>query len=214
MSGATTAYLTMQGAGAVGQAYGAYSSAQGSKSAMQSQANIANTMAEIAEINAQGANFSAEQTLLSGQRREQNVRLKGAQLKSSQRASMAANGIDLGSQTPVNILTSTDLMVDEDARAVALDSLRAAWGYRTQSTNYVNEAISKRAQANGLNTTANAINPFLSGASSLLSSAGSVATNWYMMNKLGMFGDGSGNEKIWGSSLNEWKNSGWGFVKK
>lgn len=191
MSGATSAFLVMQGAGVAGQAYGAYSSALGSRQAMQSQANIANTQAEIAEINAQGATFSAEQTLLAGQRREQNVRLKGAQLKSSQRASMAANGIDLGSQSAVNILTSTDLMADEDARSVALDSLRAAWGYRTQSTNYVNDAIAKRAQASGLNTTAGAINPFLSGTSALLTGAGKVASNWYMMNKLGMFGDGT-----------------------
>lgn len=196
MSGATsassTAFLALQGAGVAGQAYGAWSSAQGAKSAMQLQANIMNTQAEIAEINARGAEFAAQQTLLSGQRRESNVRLKGAQLKSTQKAAMAANGIDLGTGTAAEILTTTDLMTDLDAQAVALDSLRSAWGYRTQGTNYLNEAIGKRAQANGLNTTAGAINPFLSGATSLISGATKVASSWYIANKLGMFGDGTG----------------------
>ena len=188
---ASTAFLTMQGAGAVGQAYGAYSSSLATREAMQSQANIADTQANISDINAQGAEFSAQQTLLAGQRREQNVMLKGAQLKSTQRAGMAANGVDLGSGSAVNVLTSTDVMTAEDTNAVHLDAVRSAWGYRTQATNYANEAIGKRAQANGLRTTANAINPTLAGAASLISGAGQVAASWYMANKLGMFGDGS-----------------------
>lgn len=211
---ASTAFLTMQGAGAVGQAYGAYSSSLAAREAMQSQANIANTQASISELNAEGAEFSAQQTLLAGQRREQNVRLKGAQLKSTQRAGMAANGIDLGSGSAVNVLTTTDLMTDEDAAAVKLDAVRSAWGYRTQATNYINDSIGKRAQANGLNTTANAISPFSNGAASLISGAGQVASSWYMASKLGMFGDGSGAGSFGGASDAAWKNSGWGFVKK
>lgn len=187
-----TAFLTMQGAGAVGQAYGAYSSAAGSKAAMQSQANIADTQAQISDMNAAGAEFTAQQSLLAGQRREQNVLLKGAQLKSTQRAGMAANGIDLGSASAVNVLTSTDVMAREDANAVALDALRSAWGYRTQATNYTNEGIGLRARASGMRSTADAITPWMSGVGSLLTSTGKVASNWYMANKLGMFGDGSG----------------------
>ena len=218
---ASTAFLTMQGAGAVGQAYGAWSSAQGTKAAMQSQATIAETQAQIAELNAEGAEFNAQQSLLAGQRREQNVRLKGAQLKSTQRAGMAANGIDLGSGSAVNVLTTTDLMSEEDANAVKLDAVRSAWGYRTQATNYVNEAIGKRTQAYGLNKTAGAINPWMSGGAALLTGAGQVASSWYVANKLGMFGDGSslttnGGLKIGGGTgfnTPDWDTSGWGFVK-
>lgn len=238
---ASTAFLTMQGAGAVGQAYGAYNSASLANSALNSQADIAgtmagaardraesinrigaitkdiaNTQAKISEVNAELSEFQAEQTILAGQRREQNLRLKGAQLKSTQRATMAANGIDLGSQTPVNILTTTDVMTDLDAKAVALDALRSAWGYKTQAVNFrieglsrqaagiaaesnaigqssslIMDAIGKESQAYGMRTMASATNPWLSGGASLMSSAGSVATNWYMMNKLGMFGDGA-----------------------
>ena len=50
--------------------------------------------------------------------------------------------------------------------------MRTAWGMRTQATNYQNEALAARA-------TAGAINPGMSAASSLLTSAGHVASSWY-----------------------------------
>ena len=63
-----------------------------------------------------------------------------------------------------------------DANTLEANAVRTAWGMRTQATNYQNEALAARA-------TAGAINPGMSAVSSLLGSAGSVASSWYQYSK-------------------------------
>ena len=130
------------------------------------------------ELNAELAEKAAQVELANGQRQVQGVRLKAAQLKSAQRVSMAANGIDLGSDTAVNILTTTDYMSEVDANTAEANSVRSAFGYRTQAVNVSNNANSARASAGG-------INPFASASGTLLSGAGQVAGSWYSLKKSG-----------------------------
>jgi hypothetical protein len=165
------ASMGMQVAGAITSVIGTYYSAQASKSQLAFQAAMADTNARIAEKNAQ-------QTLLAGQREEQNVRRRTGMLKSEQRVAMAANGIVLGEGTAANIIASTDISGEIDANTVALNALRSAWGYRTQGTSYSNEAVMSRANAS-------AINPNMNAASSLIGNASNVAGNWYQMKKIG-----------------------------
>lgn len=150
---------------AISGAVGAYQAGKAQKSTLRFQERMG-------EINARVAEGQAQTMLLRGQREEQNVRLRTAHLKSAQRTSLAANGIDLNSQTAVNVLTSTDVMGEIDANTVAADAVRAAWGYRTQSTNALNEALLRGAAANGISAGGAA-------ASSLVGSAGTVAQEWY-----------------------------------
>jgi hypothetical protein len=168
-----TASIALMGFGAVNNTFGSYFSAKNSKAALGYQAEIAETNAQIAEL-------GARSELRKGQREEQRVRLNTAQLKSRQRTSLAANGIDLGSQSAVNILTTTDVMGEIDANTVAANAVRSAWGYRTQGTNFQNEARMKRA-------TASTINPVGSAATTLLGESGRVASSWYSLNKAGAF---------------------------
>ncbi|CAB4133187.1 hypothetical protein UFOVP140_54 [uncultured Caudovirales phage] len=100
----------------------------------------ADSVRQIAELNARMSEDNAQNALRQGERAQQNLDLKAAQVKSTQRATMAANGIDLGSATPLNILTSTDVMHASDANAIASNAIRAAFGYRTQEVNYENQA--------------------------------------------------------------------------
>lgn len=161
--------LMLQGGGALTSAIGAYSSAQSQKSAMGYQAGID-------DINAKQAELSAQQELYKGNAAVAQVTQRAGQIKSSQRASMAANGIDLGTGSAAEVLTSTDIMKEQDTNTLTANAVRAAWGYRTQATNFQNDALMKRAGADS-------IDPLLSGATSLLGSAGSIANNWYNMNK-------------------------------
>jgi len=170
-SGLGTASLGFMVAGMASSMIGSYYGAQAQKSTLAFQASMNDINARIAEKNAQ-------QTILAGQRQEQATRLQTASLKSDQRAAMAANGIQLGEGTAANVIASTDVLGEIDANTVAMNALRQAWGYRTQSTNYGNEALMQRA-ASG------AISPGMSAATSLLGSAGSVAQSWYQMNKTG-----------------------------
>lgn len=175
---AQAAMVGQVGGGAMG-AVGSYFSARQQKTALNAQAAIADQNARIAELGAQSE-------LARGQREEQSSRLKTGQLKSSQRASMAANGVDLGSDTATNILTSTDTMGDIDANTIASNAVRSAWGYRTQATNAQNEALMKRATAGG-------INPLASAATSLIGSAAQVAGSWYSLNKAGALDEAKAN---------------------
>jgi hypothetical protein len=134
--------------------------------------------ATMSDLNAKTAELGAQAELAKGQREEQAVRLKTGQLKSRQLVAMAANGIDLSSDTAQNILNTTDVMGEIDAQTVAENAIRQAWGYRTQGVNAQNEALFARATSRG-------ISPGMAAASSLLGDAGQVAGNWYTMKKLG-----------------------------
>lgn len=210
------AALSMQGAGAASSAVGAYYGAKSSKNSLDLQANLADINAastlDMVEINAASvrdtvainsrlAEGAAQSTLLTGQRQEQQSRISTANLKGTQRASMAANGIDLGAGTAVQVLTSTDAMGEVDAATIQSNAVRSAWGYRTQSVLQNNQMLNQsmnqttQAKSQAMNQTnqalmsrasAGAISPLGSATTSLLGSAGSVAGNWYQYNKAGV----------------------------
>lgn len=166
-----SASLIGQIGGGVSSAVGGYFSAATQKAALQGQAAVADVNARIAELGAQSA-------LLQGQQQVGALTLKAGQLKSSQKAALAANGVSLGEGNAAEIQASTDIMAEIDADTLTANAVRSAWGYRTQAVNFQNEALSKRASVE-------AINPGMSAAGSLLGSAGSVAGSWYSLNKSG-----------------------------
>lgn len=168
-----TASVALTGAGIATNTVGAYWSAKNSKIALEGQAAIAQSNARIAELSAQSA-------LNQGQREVGRLTLKAGQLKSSQRAALAANGVDLGAGNAAELQASTDIMKEIDRNTVEANAVMSAWGYRTQAMNFENEALVKRA-------TARAISPGAAAASSLLSNSGQVAASWYSMNKAGAF---------------------------
>lgn len=158
-------------AGGAMSTIGAYSQAQAQRSLLTSQANID-------DINARLSDAAAQSARESGSRQVQASRLATARLKSSQRASLAANGVDLSVGSAAEQLTSTDVLGEMDANTLEANALRSAWGYRMQGVNYRNDALMRRAGAD-------AISPWLAAGSSLLTSAGNVAASWYNYKKGG-----------------------------
>jgi hypothetical protein len=160
---------------------GSYYTAKGQKIALRGQADLADNNARVAELAAQSA-------IRQGQKVEQSVRLRTANLKSSQRASMAANGIDITAlgahDTAANVLTTTDVMGEIDANTVAANAARSAWGYRTEGVNYKNDALLKRSGARS-------ISPLLSAGGTLLSGATDVSSSYYALKKTGAFSRGA-----------------------
>lgn len=144
--------------------------------AAQGQQSMLEAQAELARINAASAESAARAAMLAGQREEQRLRLQTGMLRSRQRASLAANGVDLGEGSAARVLASTDILGEIDANQIAANAIGRAWGYRAQATQ-------ARIDANLTDARADAINPVASAAGSLLSSAGSVAASWYAMNK-------------------------------
>ena len=165
--------VALMGAGVASNTVGSYWSAQNTKITLEGQAKLADINARISEL-------GAEQELIKGEREVAQVTMRAGQLKGSQRAAMAANGIDLGTGNAAEIQATTDLMKEIDKNTVEANAVRSAWGYRTQGMNYQNEALVKRGSAGG-------INPGMTAFGSLLSNSGQVAGTWYSMNKAGAF---------------------------
>jgi len=158
------------------QVGGALSSMVGSYFAAESQRSALRFQADMQEINSRISESAAQSALNQGQRQIGQLTLQAGQLKSRQRAAMAANGIDLGEGNAAEVQASTDIMKEIDVNQINLNATLAANGLRTQSVNQSNAAILGRGMASG-------INPGSSAVSSLLSSAGSVASSWYQLAK-------------------------------
>lgn len=153
------ASLISQIGGGITSAIGGYYSAAAQKSALGFNA-------KLAELSAQGE-------LEKGQHEAMRLTMKAGQIKSAQRASMAANGIDLGEGSAAEVQASTDIMKEIDKNTIEANAIRSAWGYRT-------DAAMSRAKAS-------TISPFGAAAGTLLTSAGSVADSWYRFKQSGAF---------------------------
>lgn len=140
------------------QAYGAYSSAKGQQQASQYNA-------KVGEARAQDALSRGEYEAVKHQSNT-------AKLKSAQVATMGANGLDVGFGSALDILVGTDIQSDADAAMIRYNAEREAWGHR--------------AGVEMDKFSAGSINPMMSGASSFLTGAGGVASQWYTFKDRGM----------------------------
>lgn len=159
----------MQIAGKATGAVGAYGDAKMETMSL-------NYQAKMDDLNADMAEQSAQQEFAKGQDQVAMSTLRAGQVKSSQRAAMAANGIDLGQGSASEVLTSTDLMKENDANTLTTNAIRAAWGHRVEATNFKNAANMKRAGAS-------TISPFWRASDSISGGAGQLAQSWYSMSK-------------------------------
>lgn len=150
--------------GAATKGIGSYSSTKAQQSSLDYQASVADQNAQLEQDRASIA-------LDNGVSNVQNQGLKTAQTKGMQTANLAANGVDLGTGSARDVLTSTQLMGQRDADQLQTNALREAWGYSTQAADTANNAAKLRTMAGN-------ISPALSGASSLLGSASQVSSAW------------------------------------
>lgn len=167
MSAATMATVSTVAsiAGLGMSAIGAYNQSKASKAAYEYQAAVANNNATMAE-------YKARDAITRGQSAEVAQRMRTAGLKGTQRANLAARGLDLGEGSALDILAGTDYMGEADALTIRDNASREAWGYR-------NNAASSSADAGMYGSRASAESPGTAAATSLLTSAGTVASGWY-----------------------------------
>lgn len=178
-----------------GQIAGMFQSAAGSYYSAASQRSNLQFQADMAEINARMSESSAQSALLQGQKQVGAISMQAGKIKRSQRAAMAANGIDVGVGNAAETMASTELMKEIDMNTAEANAVMSAWGYRVQGTSYQNQANIGRASAG-------AVSPFASAASSLINGATSVASSWYSMKKLGLMDTPSGAGQFNGVTAN------------
>ena len=206
IDGSTLAQMSLasQIGGAATSSIGGFFGASTQRANLAGQSAIAEANARIADANAaitkttantnaRIAELGAQSVLDQGNKQTAALTLKAGQIKSSQRAALAANGVDLGDGNAAEVQASTDIMKDIDVNTISANAVRSAWGYRTQATNYQNEALSAesngwayRADAATKRASASSISPASSAATSLLGGAGTVASSWAAFKKNGL----------------------------
>lgn len=175
------------GAASLGaQAFGVGMSTVGAIFGASMQKSALKSQARIDEINARIMDGNARAEIQRGTFLESVAKMKGSQLKSSQTARFAHNGVDIaGSPSAQAVITGTDVVTEVDANNIRANALQAAWGQRFKAGDFRRRAASARASAAG-------ISPFLAGATSLIEGAGQVASSWYSLSKAGgLSGQGS-----------------------
>jgi hypothetical protein len=120
----------------------------------------------MAEYAAQDAMARGDEAAIAAQRRT-------AQLRGTQRASMAASGLDLSFGTPADLIDQTDFFGQIDANTARDNAKREAWSSRAQGAN-------ARAQGNAAAKQGN-----LAAAGSILGGAAQAADKWYTLNPAG-----------------------------
>ncbi|MDR5772078.1 MULTISPECIES: hypothetical protein [unclassified Caballeronia] len=166
------ATLALGAAGGALKLFSALTTAGATRTAEDAQADAAATNALIAER-------AAASAISSGQAQASDVSIRGAQTIATQRAALAANGVDLNSGTAASLQASTKYVTDQNVDTITANAARAAMGYTTQSNDYADKAGSLRAAAGSVSSVT-------AGATSLLTSATSVASDWYRNQRVGV----------------------------
>jgi hypothetical protein len=191
-----------QGAMIVGDIANLFGASSVAKYNAKSQKSALKYQAEISAINARLAEISARSALDAGKHEAAQTGMQYGALKSRQRASLAANGVALGTGNAAEIQASTDILKQIDLNTIKNNAIRTAFGIRTQ-------AVNSQAEARMFSASASGISPSSAAMTTLLTGAGSVADRWY---KRGVFD--TGNWDNWGSQSGEFANphdSVWGF---
>lgn len=111
------------------------------------QANgIAQIQANIARINAQQMESQAQGALRAGEKAVLQKTMQAGQVKGSQRAALAANGIAVGEGSAAELQASTDIVKTIDANQLAANAQQEAWGYRNKALDYNGQARMIEAQ--------------------------------------------------------------------
>lgn len=131
-------------------AFSAYSAAESQNSSDEYQAGVARN-------NQQTAEWQAADAAQRGNEAKAATRRKYSALEGTQRASLAARGLDIGEGSANAMLQDTAFFGEYDQNTVRANAAREAWGYKVQASNFGNEAGFRQASADGRS-------PILSGA--------------------------------------------------
>lgn len=172
-SGQTFGYGSLAGMGVatIINAFGSIGITNKSNAILQSQANIA-------RLNAQMMEFNAQQRLRSAEKDQVRLTMQAGQVKGSQKAAIAANGLATNEGSAVEVLSSTDIIKEIDSNQVKENAQRDYWGMRMQAAGYEGQALQLEAgqQSAGLNF-----------GTTLLQGASQIANRYMVYDAMGLF---------------------------
>lgn len=135
-----TATLSFMAASTAVNTMGAIQTGQANKKSAKYQAQLAGINAVYADRAARDALERGELDALAHSR-------EVAALRGEQTAGMAAEGLELGYGTPLDIAQDTDLLAAEDRARIYANAEREAQSYRIDAQGYRNQGLGYKAQA-------------------------------------------------------------------
>ena len=122
-------------AGVAGTALGAIGSYQSGKA----QAAAYDYQAKVARENQRIANNNAAMERQAGLEEARRQRISTLQAIGKQKVSLAANGVDVGYGTSLDIIEDTSMLGELDALMIEYDSEKKARNYEIEAANFANE---------------------------------------------------------------------------
>lgn len=162
---AATSLIAGAGSGIIG-AFGASATADANAASYNYKAQVATNNSIIAKRNADAA---TEAGGIAGQ----NNDLKTKNMVATQLVTQAANGLDVGSGTNVNVRDNAEALGHLDTLTILSNAAKNAAGFKAQGMNFEAEAGLDKASAQNAETAGD-----YNIATSLLGSAGSVSSKW------------------------------------
>jgi hypothetical protein len=139
--------------------------------------HAADYAAQVAANNAIIARQNAKFSLESGEAQAAATSLKGASQSGRIKSAQAASGVDVNTGSAVDVQASQRELNKLDTETTLHKGQLAAYGYRTQATNYDAEAALKRGEASQDITGAE-----IGAAGSLIGGASGTAFKWSQIN--------------------------------
>jgi hypothetical protein len=90
---------------------------------------------QIYDTNARFSKIQSDDALRRGEEMAGRVRANARKVQGSQRAALAAQGIDVNSGSAIDLQDETYTMGEKDAMTVSNNAWREAWGYRVEANN-------------------------------------------------------------------------------
>lgn len=136
------------------------------------QSQAASYSAKVAKINQKQAGLQADEAEAAGRSQVDSIRLRTSALIAQATAAEAANGLQVGTGTPVEIVGDIGKAGAVDVAKSEYNTALTKWGYVSQATAFENQAKLDTSQA-----TQALISGSLSAVGSLLGSAAKYNTN-------------------------------------
>lgn len=164
-------------------AYQSYRSGQAAKKGGEAGQAAANSQADLSDYNALIAEAQGTDAIARGAQEEARFRAGVRGMVGTQRAGLAAGGVDVGFGSAVDVQADTVFMGELDALQIKTNAAREAWGYRVQAEDLRKRGEIARKTGVMLDATgrANATSAYLQGATSLVTGAADLYKKKYGM---------------------------------
>jgi hypothetical protein len=134
MGWAVAVPLILQGVGMGIQAYSQKKSGDAALTAAQAERRAAESGADLQEFNAKIADLQAKDAVERGAESESRYRTQVRGAIGTARAGFAAQGVDVGFGSPVDVQADEAYLGELDALSIRNNAQREAWGFRMEAT--------------------------------------------------------------------------------